>query len=197
MMPKGQRVDDQEENRSLKFRLALAARKYPVQLALIIALTVLIYPVVLLIDSNSDLKDSTKALQESNRQIKKSAADLKGALETIQDNRKVLARSSCRQSNSNARANNAQTTFFQGLIVKSAVDSKIFDDLITQIGGPPYDERVKTAKGQAKKLQSLKVGVRNCKAEAAKIEKEIAELHGDGKVTKTTPTPTVTATPDG
>lgn len=198
MMPKGQRVDDQPENKSLKFRLALAARKYPVQIALIIALLVLIYPVALLIDSNSDLKDSTKTLQESNQQIKKSARDLKGALETIQDNRKVLARSSCKQANDNATSNNAQTTFFQKLIVQSAVDSKIFDDLITQVGGPPYSERVKVAQGQARKLESLKVGVRDCKAEARKIEKEIEQLHSDGgKVSKTTPTPTVTPTPTG
>jgi Sec-independent protein translocase protein TatA len=189
----GKRVDDPPEG-GLMFRLRLAARKYPVQIALVIALLVLIYPVALLISSNSDLKDSTKALQESNRQIKKSATDLKAALEAIQDNRKVLAGSSCAQANNNAKANNAQTSFFQKLIVQSAVDSKIFDDLITQVGGPPYGQRVHTAQGQAKKLETLKVPLRDCKEDVRKIEKEIEQLHGDGgKVAKPTPTPT----PDG
>lgn len=176
MMPKGQRVDDQPENKSVMFRLALAARKYPVQIALIIALVVLIYPVSLLIDSNSDLKDSTRALQESNRQIKRSAADLRTALNTIQTNRQVLASRSCKQANKNASSNNAQTTFFQHLIIQSVVDSRAFDKFIKQIGAPPYDERLKKAKAQARELESLKVPLRDCDREQAQIEAEIEQL---------------------
>lgn len=168
MLPRGQRVDDQSETKSFRFRLALAATKYPVQIALIIALVVLVYPVALLVESNADQK-------ASNKRLRAASADLREALATIAGNRKVLFARQCSQSNRNAKANNRQTTYFQALIVKSARDSKRLESVLAP---PPYAERVRRARRQAARLDKFKVPLRDCAAEARQVETEFEKLSG-------------------
>jgi hypothetical protein len=72
ILPKGTRIDDAEKQqgwKGLKFRLALAARKYPIQLAVLIALAVAAYPIVLLVDAKNDLSNAVEAIQDSRVEV--------------------------------------------------------------------------------------------------------------------------------
>lgn len=73
ILPKGERATDVKHEhgrvKAFRFRLALAARKYPIQLAVILSLAVVAYPVVLLIDAKNDLVEATAAIQENRQAV--------------------------------------------------------------------------------------------------------------------------------
>lgn len=67
-LPRGNRVDDQPELKGwqgVKFRLALMTRRYPVQIALAIALLICAYPVWLLVAASNNLKTAQQELRDA------------------------------------------------------------------------------------------------------------------------------------
>lgn len=73
-LPKGLRADDplrQEHGfwMDAKFRLGLLARKFPIQVALLLSLAVVSYPVILLVNAKNDLKEATQAIQNSREEV--------------------------------------------------------------------------------------------------------------------------------
>lgn len=152
----GQRITDPPPDKQpFQFRTALAARKYPVQIALVIALLAACIPVYLLVQSNSDLR-------RSNRQ-------LRSALLTTVENRKATVNVFCRVINGNTVAINAQSQYIQGLIIGGAKSSHAFEHVFRSLGLPPYKKRLAQAVKQASGLKKLKVPPLDC----GQLEREL------------------------
>lgn len=96
LLPRGHRIDDGPKQRTkwsaLKFRLALAARKYPIQISLVVSLLILSYPVILLIDATNDLEAAQKDLATAQRNLARATTD-------IQASRSEAIRRACEDQN--------------------------------------------------------------------------------------------------
>lgn len=102
ILPKGERADDPPEQgrlMTLRFRLALAARKYPIQLAVLVSLAVLSYPVVLLINAKNDLEDATQRNRALVVQTQKLAVQTNKLTRDFQAQRIESIRSGCEAQN--------------------------------------------------------------------------------------------------
>lgn len=163
-LPTGTRVDDPPPKEStLRFRLALAARKHPVGLAMTIALLVVAVPVVLLIQSNHELRTATQTVQHSQR-------DLITASRRVQSSRRAVTSLFCAVINQNGEANNRQTRYIQQLIVGGARQSAVFEPLYKAFHAPPYNLRLKQAKAVARNLNSSRVTKIKCGQLERRIE---------------------------
>lgn len=172
MMPSGKRVDDpprKGRGSALRFRLTLAVRKNPIQVAMVVALVVLLVPVYMLIASNAQLRNSNRSLVASNSR-------LKDTLELSSINRAASSRIYCDVINQNADTNNQQTDYFQSLIISGAKQSRIFDDLYRQFGAPPYKNRLNQAKKTAGRLEQFRVDVLDCQTFVTRIQCEAEAL---------------------
>jgi hypothetical protein len=96
ILPKGRRKGDVKAQstrwKALKFRLALAARRNPIQVALLVSLAILSYPVFLLVQAQHELESAQR--------------DLTAATIAIQESRSEAIRRACEEQNQK----NKQTT---------------------------------------------------------------------------------------
>jgi hypothetical protein len=160
---RGHRIDDPPpKEQPLAFRATLAARKYPVQVALVIALIAVCVPVYMLVNSNHDLRQSNR--------------DLRNALILTASNRKAVVNVFCRVINTNAATANTQTKYLQGLIVGGAKSSRPFEHVFKSLGLPPYKKRLAQARRQAGGLGHLKVPPLNCRKLDRSLVRQIKEL---------------------
>jgi hypothetical protein len=173
MLPEGKRVDDPPPKNNLRWRLALAAHKYPVQLALLLATLVLAVPVFLLISSNSDLRTSNVELKSSNNRLTVATARVDAALTEIQANRQVTVGTFCSVINENAVANNRQTDYLIHLLVDGAKQSGVFEKLYKDFGAPPLKERIQEAVKRGDALAQFRVQSLNCDAFVDCVNNEI------------------------
>lgn len=84
LLPRGHRKSDPNDQ-GVRFRLGLIVRKYPVQIALIVALAVVAFPVYLLIDAKNDLAQAQR--------------DLAAATLAMQRSREEAVRTDCEDQN--------------------------------------------------------------------------------------------------
>lgn len=156
LLPKGTRVGDPELHgrAALRFRLALAARKYPIQLAMVIMLVIVSYPVWLLVTA-------------SNR-IEAAQRDLKTVVVTTTTSRQTSSRGYCDAINDNARGLNGLTDYFIGLVQKNIEDEK------------PKGEELAEAKIFVSGLREKKIKPLDCAVFQARIEEDIAKLQASG-----------------
>jgi hypothetical protein len=153
----------------LRWRLAVAAVVYPVQIAVTLALVVCAVPVYLVLESQARLKDQADA-QAAQADVQaaqqKQIADL---VTGIQTSRVKATGDICRVLDRNTRITNAQLALFQTLIVSGAKQSRIFDNLYKQFGAPDYPARVRQAQRYATKIGRLKLPLPNCTAALTRI----------------------------
>lgn len=161
----GGRIDDPPpKEQPLKFRLGLASRKYPVHIALVIALLVMLVPLYLLIASNGDLRASNQHLRT--------------ALVVTQTTRVTTLASFCHVINRNARTANTQTDYLKGILINGAKASKAFERTFRQLGLPPYKVRLKQAEKQASGLDRVKLPALNCTKFIDAATRQIRKLTG-------------------
>lgn len=167
LLPRGERVDDPPApEQKLRYRVSLALHKYPIQIALVIAMLILLLPLFMLIRSNHDLRDSN--------------GKLRAALINTQVNRKGTLGAFCKVINTNAAAANTQTDYIQGLIIGGVKSSKAFEKTFRQLHLPPYKKRLKAAMQQANGLERLKLPPLDCKKLQADADKQIEDLRKGG-----------------
>lgn len=168
LLPKGTRVDDapkQEGVRGLKFRLALAARKYPIQIALCIALAVVAYPVWLLVDASKDLRTA-------NDKVAAAQANLQAAVEQTTTSRHASSQAICAAVNKNASANNGQTDYFITLTeknLKNPPDHK-----------PITPEQQKQAEAFIRRIGALKIKPLDCAQLQKQIDSDVKKVQAAG-----------------
>lgn len=173
-LPRGQRVDDPPvPEQKTQYRLAIMLRRYPVQVALALALVVVAIPVYMLVNSNSDLRKTNKELRGSTHRLRAALKDTQDAFRVTQANRKATTLSFCKVINTNAAALNTQSRYIQGLIVGGVRSSKAFERTFKSLGLPPYKERLRQAIKQANGLKKLELPPLKCKELAAAIQVEI------------------------
>lgn len=171
LLPQGNRVDDPPPKKSsLKFRLALAAKKHPTQIAVAIAMAVVAIPVWLVISSQSDLRQATHELQSSQRDLRESNGQLKHALKSSQSSRAATSRTFCRSLNRNARANNAQTSYF----------IRIVEDAKKRPPNPGITkvERDRVVDQFVKTLRKTQVPKVNCSKLVERVEESVRQASG-------------------
>jgi hypothetical protein len=146
----GARIDDPPpKEQRVKFRLALAARKYPVQIALVVALMAACVPIYQLLQSNGDLRRSN--------------ASLRNALLASQKSRATTVGVFCHVINRNAAVSNKQTDYLRAILVNSAKSSKPFESVFRRLGLPPYHARLHHALVQARHLEKAKIPALSCR----------------------------------
>lgn len=131
-----------------RWKLALWAVVYPVQVALALSLVICAIPVYLVLDQQGQMR-------AQQRQIGKLVHD-------IQRNRVSVTRDICAQLDRNARTSNAQLDLFKGIIVGSVKGSKPFEKTYRAFGLPPYKVRLKQALKTAHSIDRLKLPLPNC-----------------------------------
>lgn len=187
MLPEGKRVDDpprKGRGTVLMFRLKLAVYKYPIHTALLVALLVLLIPVYMLVESNTQLRNANKRLTAATGALTASNAGLTRAAEISTANRATSSRAVCSVVNRNGQANNAQTDYLQSIIISSAKQSKPFEKVYRQFGLPPYSERLKRARRIAKRLGRNTIPQLDCNLFSARIVCEVKALdEGGGRET--------------
>lgn len=157
-----------------KLRLAQYMKAYPVQVTVSVALAVLAVPILMLVGSNIQLRESTVKLDRAQR-------DLKTAVTSIQTSRQVSADQFCKAINNNGRANNQQTVYLQGLILTSVKQSKPFEKIYRQTpGAPTYTQRLEQSKGIARDLGRFSVPMLDCQSFIRRVEQEIRQLQASG-----------------
>lgn len=159
ILPVGNRRDDPPP-KHWRWRVGLTVAKYPVQVAILLALVILAIPMVMLISANGDLRGSQKALRE--------------ALVASQTSRAVTGRVICEVTNANARTNNGQNRTLKEIIVGSVKQSKRFEPTYRKLGLPPYPDRLREAKAIARRLNRYTVKEANCETLQRRIEHDIA-----------------------
>lgn len=160
---KGQRITDPPpKQQPLAFRVGIAARKYPVQIALVIALVAACVPIYMLVNSNSELR--------------KSNHDLRKALILTASNRKAVVNAFCKVINTNTATQNTQTRYIQGLIISGAKSSHAFEHVFRDLGLPPYKKRLAQARRQAGGLKHLKVPPIRCHKLDRELDRQIGKL---------------------
>lgn len=175
LLPKGTRVDDAPEQHGVhgvRFRLALAARKYPIQIALLIALAVAAVPVWLLVDASKGLKSATADVAGAQHRVTAAQKKLQAAVEATTASRKASSASYCRAINRNAKANNGQTDYFIALTrknLKNPPDHK-----------PITPDQRKQAEQFITRIGTLKIKPLDCKIFQAKIEADVKRIQKAG-----------------
>lgn len=142
---------------ALRWRLAVAAAVYPVQIAVTLAMVVCAVPVYLVLESQATLRDQAATQAKQQTQIKR----LVGG---IQASRVKVTGDICRVLDRNTKITNAQLSLFQGLIVSGAKQSIIFEPLYRQYGAPGYAKRLKQAQEAAQGIEHLRLPLPNCTA---------------------------------
>lgn len=176
MLPQGQRRDDPPSRMSFRFRLALLVRRYPIHIALALALLLVTIPLYFLVRSNDALHDSNARLRTTVRQVGESNGKLASSLKYIQTSRRIISERFCDSMNSTARSTNAQNDYIRSLIVRGAKDSAVFEDLFRQFGAPPYPKRFREARGRARRLGRYKVALLDCQRFFIQIDCEVEAL---------------------
>lgn len=154
LLPHGQRHGDPPQTgiSGAKFRLSLAAKRYPVQIALICALI------------PCSILGALVVVQ--GKRIERQQAD-------IQLNRKALTVESCVANNRQTDGLNRLNDTVQALVNQGPQSLERFKPLL-ESSGINVDKEIAHARRQAKensaKLQAVKVKRQDCKAQAAKIE---------------------------
>lgn len=159
ILPVGKRRDDPPP-KHWRWRLGLTVAKYPVQVAILLALIILAVPMVMLISANGDLRASQKTLRQ--------------AVVASQTSRSVTGRVICDVTNENGRANNGQTETLKEIIVGSVKQSKRFEATYRKLGLPPYPDRLRQAEQIARRLDRFTVRKANCADLQRRIEHDIA-----------------------
>jgi hypothetical protein len=139
----------------IRWRIAVAAVIYPVQVAVALALLICAVPVYLVLSQQADIRHTAEV-------AKVAASGQRDILARLQANRVKTTGDICKQLDANARTINAQLRLYQGIIVNGAKQGRIFDRLFKAYGAPPYKARVKAAKKQAAKIEHLKLPLPNC-----------------------------------
>jgi hypothetical protein len=165
ILPLGNRRDDPPP-KHWRWRVGLTVAKYPVQVAILLALIILALPLAMLVSANSDLRASQTALRNS--QIA-----LRTALVQSSTSRKATSSAVCQAVNKNAHANNGQTKYLKSIIIQSVKDSHQFEATYRQLGLPSYAQRMRQAKVIARKLDRFDVKDLNCEELARKIERDV------------------------
>lgn len=167
-LPKYKRADD-PPNENIPHRVRLAVRRYPVQVALVLALIVVAYPVYLMLGVVSDVRHATDKLRDSQHQLRDSQDQLRaahnalrGTQRQLQDSRVAITSRLCTVINQNGKSNNRQNSYIRALIVGGAKQGAVFEPLYKQYGGPPYDVRLRKAKKVASRLGRYEVTHLNC-----------------------------------
>lgn len=161
VLPVGNRRDDPPP-KHWRWRMGLTVAKYPVQVAILLALVILALPLAMLVKANSDLRGSQTALRD--------------AIVDSSSSRQVTSAAICRVLNENGRANNGQTEYLKALIIKSVHDSKQFEPSYRKLGLPPYSERLKQARGIAHRLDRYVVKGLDCKDLQVRIERDVQRV---------------------
>jgi hypothetical protein len=147
----------------LRWRMAVAAVVYPVQIALAVALAVCTVPVYLVLAQQSDLHRSNAALKVQQVQVR----ELVGR---IQDSRVHVTKDLCKQLDRNARTINSQLRLYQGIIVNGAKQSRVFESFFRQFGAPPYAVRLREAELSARRIEKLKLPLPNCSLAITRVQ---------------------------
>jgi hypothetical protein len=146
-----------------RWRLAVAAVVYPVQIAVTLALLVCAVPVYLVLQQQATIRHTAEV-------AKSAATGQRHLVEGIQASRVRVAREICGQLDRNARTVNAQLRLYQGIIVGGAKQSRVFDRLYRQYGAPPYRVRVRQAAAAARRINALRLPLPNCNSAITSIQ---------------------------
>lgn len=160
----GSRIDDPPPaSQPFMFRLELAVRKYPVQLALVLMFVVVSIPIYMLLNSNSDLRHSN--------------TQLRNALVSTQTSRVATLSTFCKVINHNAKTANTQTDYLKQIIVGGAKSSRAFEHVFRELGLPPYKVRLRLARQQASGLDRVKLPALKCQKFVHSANQQIKELN--------------------
>jgi hypothetical protein len=153
----------------LRWRLAVAAAVYPVQIAVTLAMVVSAVPVYLVLESQARLKEQADAQAAQAAVQARQQKQIAGLVTGIQTSRVKATGDICRVLDRNTRITNTQLALFQALIVNGAKQSRIFDNLYRQFGAPDYPTRIRQAQRYARKIGRLKLPLPNCTAALTQI----------------------------
>lgn len=132
-----------------RWKLAIMAVMYPVQIAAFIALAICSVPVYLLLQQSAELKHQ----QATQHHI----------VSEIQTSRLRATSDICHQLDANTRLGNAQLLLFENIIVSSVKQSRPFGAVYRKLNLPPYNTRLRQALKTAGKIDALKLPLPNCK----------------------------------
>lgn len=139
----------------LRWRIAVAAVIYPVQVAVVLALLICAVPVYLVLSQQAEIRHTAEV-------AKVAATGQRVLLSRVQASRLKTTSDFCAQLDANARTINAQLRLYQGIIVGGAKQGRIFDKLYRAYGAPPFKARLKAAEKAAAKIERLKLPLPNC-----------------------------------
>lgn len=174
ILPRHQRVDDPPDKNRMEWRLWLALQKYPIQVALFLALLVLAVPVTLLLNDNSSLRAAVRSADhqrlDANRQrdtLSAAVVRLDAAIAEIQSQRHEATLRVCNGINALTGAIHTENVYLGTIITNGARQSKPFDKIYRQFGLPPYSARLKQAERLAHGILRNAPHAVNCQQEAA------------------------------
>lgn len=160
-LPEGKRVDDQPRQKGwegVKFRLALMVRRYPVQIAMVIMLTIVAYPIWLLVSASHNLKQAQNELRDAVIQTTAS--------------RQASSQRYCDAINGNTLSINALSDYFAGTVTKSQTEHP-----------PPNQTKVEAqaVRDFVKGLKDLHITPITCSDLQHRIEADVRKLQKAGK----------------
>lgn len=152
ILPRHQRVDDPPDKNRMEWRLWLTLQKYPIQVALFLALLVVAVPVTLLLNDNSSLRSAVRQA-DSQRDTLKTAVvrtdvalgETKAALAAIQSQRRDAAVKVCASQTALTHAIHVENVYLGQIIVGGAKQSRAFNRIYRRLGLPPYRQRLRQA----------------------------------------------------
>lgn len=148
----GRRVDDPPPKQPLRFRLALAIRKYPVHFGVLLALVLLAIPVSLVV---------VEVVKNRN------------LVASIQRQRAETTAVFCHALNNVGSVNQRQNAVLGGILVSSVKQGRIYRPVLHKLGVPlpPYAQQLKQAKQFQDQLNQTQPPPVNC----AKLRRQIEE----------------------